>query len=88
MGAITLIILLLVGGFVVGLVIGRWWALVLALLVPLAFAPFGEDSDGTPTWMWGLVLYAPPAFVGLVLGVGVRQAMGRRAAPGASRTRA
>ena len=88
MEAITLIILLLVGGFVVGLVIGRWWALVLALLVPLAFVPLGDDSDGDPAWMWGLVLYAPPAFVGLVLGVGARQAMSRRAGPGGSRTRA
>ena len=64
-------------GLLAGLLVGRWWALVLALLVPVAFIPLGYDSDGAPAWETGLVLYAPVALVGIALGVGARR-LGRR----------
>jgi uncharacterized membrane protein YhaH (DUF805 family) len=65
-------------GLVAGLIAGRWWALVLAVLVPVAFIPAGDDSDGAPEWQTALVLLAPFALVGIAVGVFVRRAHERR----------
>lgn len=62
---------------VVGSIIRRAWAPLLALLIPLAFIPAGRDSDGTYTWLWALILFVPPVLIGLGLGVLLR----RRLAP-------
>ena len=63
---------LFVAGLVAGLVIGRWWALALALLVPLGFVPAGDDADGAPEWQTALFLLAPFALAGLAVGIAVR----------------
>ena len=65
-------------GSVAGLIIGRWWALLLVALVPVAFVPAGEDSDGAPEWLWALVLLAPFTLVGISLGVAARRTRERR----------
>jgi len=36
---------ILLGAIFVGFSIGRWWAVVFVLLVPLAFPLYGPDSD-------------------------------------------
>ena len=64
------------GGLVVGLLVARWWALLLAFLIPVAFIPAGTDSDGSQTWGWALLLLTPPALLGLAVGVGIRRASG------------
>jgi hypothetical protein len=66
-------------GLVAGVIVGRWWALLLALLVPVAFVPFGEDSDAAPEWETGLVLYAPITLIGIAVGVAARRRAGARA---------
>ncbi len=77
-------------GLVVGLLIGRWWALVLAILVPIPYVGAGEDTHGNPEWMWALVLLAPVTLVGIAAGVALRrvwswrQARPRRARLGES----
>jgi len=65
------------GGVVVGLVVGQWWALLAAFLVPVAYIPAGEDSDGMPHWEIALYVFTPPALLGLVVGVGTRRALAR-----------
>jgi hypothetical protein len=43
--------------FVGGVLVGRWWALILAFLPVVLAVPLGVqgDADGTPTWWWVLV---------------------------------
>jgi len=60
-------------GFVAGVFVGRWWSLAFAALVPLAFVPAGDDSDGAPEWQTALVVLAPFALVGIALGVAARR---------------
>ena len=69
---------LFVVGIVTGLIVGRWWSLLLAALVPVAFLPAGDDSDGAPEWQTALVLLAPFALAGLAVGVAARRARERR----------
>jgi hypothetical protein len=69
---------LFVAGLVVGLIVGRWWSVVLAVLVPLGFVPAGEDSDGAPEWQTALFLLMPFALVGIVVGVTARRVWERR----------
>jgi hypothetical protein len=66
------------GGLVVGLLVARWWALLLAFLIPVAFIPAGTDWDGSQTWGWALLLLSPPALLGLALGVAIRKASSPR----------
>lgn len=68
-------------GLVAGLLVGQWWSLLLAALVPLAFVPAGDDSDGAPQWQTALVLLAPFTLVGIVIGVAARRAWERRHRP-------
>jgi hypothetical protein len=65
-------------GLVAGLIVGRWWALLLVALVPVAFIPAGDDSDGAPEWQTALILLAPFTLVGIAVGVAARRARGRR----------
>jgi hypothetical protein len=60
-------------GLVVGLIVGRWWSLLLVALVPVAFVPAGDDSDGAPEWQTALVLLAPFTLVGIAVGVAARR---------------
>ena len=53
----------------VGFRIGRWWAVALVLLVPLAFPLYGPDSDGAPRWFYPTLLLGPPVIVALSVGV-------------------
>ena len=71
-------VVLVIGGAILGLVVGRWWALLAAFLVPVAFIPAGEDSDGFPEWEIALYAFAPVALLGLVVGVGARKTLARR----------
>lgn len=71
-------------GLVAGLIVGRWWSLVLAVLVPVAFVPAGDDSDGAPEWQTALVLLAPFALAGIAVGVAIRRARERRRPPQAA----
>jgi hypothetical protein len=73
------IALVFAGGLLVGAAVGRWWALGLAVLVPIGFIPAGDDSDGSPEWITALLVFTPFALIGLALGVGFRAASrGRR----------
>ena len=65
-------------GLVTGLIVGRWWSLLLAALVPVAFIPAGDDSDGAPEWQTALVLLAPFALAGIAAGVAARRSRERR----------
>jgi uncharacterized membrane protein YhaH (DUF805 family) len=65
-------------GLVAGLIVGRWWSLVLAVLVPVAFVPAGDDSDGAPEWQTALVLLAPFTLLGIAAGVAARRAHDKR----------
>ena len=65
-------------GLVAGLIVGRWWALLLTALVPIAAIPMGEDSHGAPAWFWALILLAPFTLSGLATGVRARRARTQR----------
>lgn len=62
----------------VGFRIGRWWAVALVLLVPLAFPLYGADSDGAPRWFYPTLFLGPPVILALSLGVLGRKLRRRR----------
>jgi len=68
----------LAAAFALGFGIGRWRALALVVLVPLAFPLYEPDLDGAPRWFWPTLMIGPPVLIALVLGVTVRRAIGRR----------
>lgn len=70
--------LILVIAFVIGVVVGRWWALLALIALPLAYLRAGTDSDGTPQWMWAIVLLGPFAFLALLIGIVIGKAMRRQ----------
>jgi len=74
---VWLIALFLIG-VATGLLVGRWWSLALAVLVPVCFIPSGDDSDGAPEWQTALVLLAPFALAGIAAGVAARRTRERR----------
>ncbi len=78
-------ILLLAGaalvGAAVGLVVGRWWALLAVLFVPVAFIPAGENPDGMPYWEIATYAFTLPVLLGLAVGVGTRKDLARRGVP-------
>jgi hypothetical protein len=62
------------GGFVLGLIVGRWWALTAAAVVGVVAALFEEiELEG---WFLGL-LYAVLAAVGISVGILTRHFAGR-----------
>jgi hypothetical protein len=65
-------------GLVAGLIVGRWWALLLVALVPIAFLPTGGDSDGSPEWQTALVVLAPFTLVGIAIGVAAKRGRKRQ----------
>ena len=62
----------------VGFRIGRWWAIVLVLMVPLAFPFYEPDSDGAPRWFYPTLFLGPPVMLALSLGVIGRKLRRRR----------
>jgi hypothetical protein len=61
-------------GFVLGLVVGRWWALTAAAVVGVVAALFEEiEVEG---WFLGLV-YAVLAAIGISIGILIRRFGGR-----------
>ena len=73
-----ILLTLLAGGLVLGLLVGRWWALVAAggLGVWIAVT---EDAE-VPGWWLGLV-YAGFAVVGIAAGLFIRRLADRSARP-------
>ena len=69
---------ILLGAIFVGFSIGRWWAVVFVLLVPLAFPLYGPDSDGAPRWFYPTLFLGPPVLLSLMVGVGCRKLVARR----------
>lgn len=67
--------LILVIALVIGIVVGRWWALLALIVLPLAYLLAGTDSDGTPQWMWAIVLLGPFAFLALLVGIVIGKAL-------------
>jgi hypothetical protein len=65
-------------GFVLGLVVGRWWALTAAAVVGVVAALFEEiEVEG---WFLGLV-YAVLAAIGISIGILIRRFAGRPSGP-------
>jgi hypothetical protein len=62
------------GGFLVGLLVGRWWALLAAVGLGVWIAATVDVE--VPAWFLGLG-YAAIAGVGIAAGVGARQIMRR-----------
>ena len=61
-------------GLVVGVLVGRWWVLVLVLATP-ALALVGGGSyyaDSGPRWVVALLFVGLPLAVGLIAGVALR----------------
>jgi hypothetical protein len=60
-------------GAVAGLLIGRAWITLVPVLIVLGFIPVGEDSDGTPDFIWAAILLALPMLVGIAIGLAGRR---------------
>jgi hypothetical protein len=61
---------------VVGLVLGRWWALAAAAAFGV-WIGLSADVDEVPAWFLG-VAYAALGAAGIAAGVGMRKRMARR----------
>jgi hypothetical protein len=72
----SLIVIFAGGGLVVGLVIGRWWALLLAVGVGIGIGGW-EEAD-IPGWSYGFLASLFVA-AGVALGVFLRRGLPRRA---------
>jgi hypothetical protein len=69
---------LVAGGFVLGLILGRWWALIAAAVVGVLAALFEEiELEG---WFLGL-LYAVLAAIGISIGILTRRFASRLSKP-------
>ena len=71
----------------VGLMIGRWWALFLPFIVVFLAIPLGypDPNRGEPFPVWFGVLFWTPAFLFVIAtGVGVRKVCERRRSPAAT----
>jgi hypothetical protein len=64
---------LLAGGFVLGVAVGRWWALLAAVALG-AWIAAATHVDEVPHWFLGLG-YAVISGVGIAAGVGSRHRM-------------
>ena len=68
----------MVAGFVLGLIVGRWWALTAAAAVGVLAAVFEEiELEG---WFLGL-MYAVLAAIGISIGILTRRFVGRISGP-------
>ena len=65
----------LLGGFLVDLLVGRWWALGAAAAVGISIA-FATEVDEVPGWFLG-AMYAVLAGIGITAGVSTRKALRR-----------
>lgn len=72
-----------VAGGVAGVVTGRAWIVPVPLLIVVGFIPAGEDSDGTPEFVWASILLVLPMLVGAVIGLAGRRLGSGRADRGA-----
>lgn len=69
-------LVLIVAGFVLGIAIGRWWA----LLAALAFGLWAGTTEEVEVSGWVIgVGYGGPAGVGIAAGVGFRRVLNRPA---------
>ena len=69
---------------VVGYLVGRWWAVLLALLPAVLALPLGREGGETPIWVISLAIGFPAGAALIAVGVGLRR---RRDRPGPSGTR-
>jgi drug/metabolite transporter (DMT)-like permease len=68
---------LLAAGFIVGLALGRWWALIGAVVVGIAVG-FTSEVEVSPVVLG--VGYCLVSAFAIALGVALRRTVGRRAA--------
>ena len=68
---------LIVAGFVLGIAVGRWWALPAALALGLLAGVTETEISG---WVTGAYV-ALPAALGIVSGVVTRRLLARRSRP-------
>jgi membrane protein implicated in regulation of membrane protease activity len=66
-----IILLLIAIGLLLGLVLGRWWALIAAAGVGI-WIGLTTDVDEVPPWFLGM-MYALIAAVGIGIGIAVRR---------------
>jgi hypothetical protein len=62
----------------IGVAVGRWWVLLLALLPTLVALPGGEDSDGVPLYEWALIIETPIFLAAILFGLVLRKVGDRR----------
>jgi len=72
----VLIVVLLAAGFLLGALVGRWWALLAAAALGV-FIGFINETE-LESWFMGL-LYGVPSAAGIAVGVVVRWLARRRA---------
>jgi hypothetical protein len=72
----TVYIIVIFLGLVVGLAVGRWWALVVAIGLGV-WITLDSTVDEVPAWFLGAG-YAALAGVGIAAGIGVRKLAVRR----------
>jgi hypothetical protein len=68
--------LIVVGGLILGLIVGRWWTLAAAVGIG-AYITVITEVDEVPSWFLGAA-YAALAGVGIAVGVAVRTRLRRR----------
>jgi hypothetical protein len=66
---------IVLGGFLVGLIVARWWALGAAVGVGI-WIVFATNVDEVPGWFLG-AMYAGLAGIGITAGVSTRKALQR-----------
>jgi hypothetical protein len=73
---VELAAVLIGGGIVLGLLVGRWWALLLAAALGVWISQ-ATEVEAVPGWYLGLV-YALLGAAGITAGVLVRRRLARR----------
>lgn len=64
----------------VGYVLGRWWAVLLAVLPGLLALPLGAEGGETPIWVINLAVGFPAGAALIALGVALRKRRDRASA--------
>jgi hypothetical protein len=74
----VLYLVLVLGGVILGLIVGRWWTLAAAVGIG-AYIGVVSEVDEVPPWFLGAA-YGALAAVGITVGVAVRRLGGRNRA--------